>query len=168
MEALEKNSLDHLLSLSQSANAGVKCFSGPATCMNTFDWNAVFKTVNAESEIWLWPNRMIGDAALPEAEWFAWTLTPMPGNLAVVGAVDEGVCGFRPDHTVGHGRFTKSTSRLALREKSVKLTTLAPFNFSYSVDEIASVALPNQGERVVFIGFAFSSGYAGARRGQYG
>jgi hypothetical protein len=128
-----KISLDHLVSLSDSTNAGVKYFSGTATYLKTFDWNPASKTGNQKSEIWLdlgdvqvmaqvklnghdlgilwkppfcvdvtgalkpgrntleirvanlWPNRMIGDAALPATERFTWSSyepftkdTPLP------------------------------------------------------------------------------------------
>ena len=113
--------LDHLVSLSDSTNAGVKFFSGTATYAKTFDWKPAAKTGNQKSETWLdlgevqvmaqvklnghalgimwkppfrvdvtsalqpgrnlleirvadlWPNRMIGDAALPAAERFTWS-----------------------------------------------------------------------------------------------
>ena len=118
-------SLNHLISLSESTNAGVKYFSGTATYTNSFDWNPVAKTGTSESwldlgavqvmadvklnghelgVLWhppfrvnitgallpgrnsleiqvadLWPNRMIGDAALPAAEQFTWS-SYMPFN----------------------------------------------------------------------------------------
>ncbi len=119
--APEKITLDHLISLSDSTNAGVKYFSGTATYTKTFDWKPVRKIRNQKTESWLdlgdvqvmarvklnghdlgvlwkqpfrvnvtgalkpgrntleirvadlWPNRMIGDAALPEAERFTWS-----------------------------------------------------------------------------------------------
>jgi hypothetical protein len=119
--APEQITLDHLISLSDSTNAGVKFFSGTATYAKTFDWNPASKSGDQKSEIrldlgdvqvmaqvklngqdlgvlWkppfhidiaealrpgsntleirvadLWPNRMIGDAALPVAERFTWS-----------------------------------------------------------------------------------------------
>ena len=119
--APEKITLDHLISLSNSTNAGVKYFSGTATYMKTFDWKPASGKRGRKSEIWLdlgdvqvmaqvklngqdlgilwkppfranvtgalkrgqnrleirvadlWPNRMIGDAALPAAERFTWS-----------------------------------------------------------------------------------------------
>jgi hypothetical protein len=119
--APEQVTLAHLISLSDSTNAGVKFFSGTATYAKNFDWNADLKTGKQESEVWLdlgdvqvmadvklngrelgilwhppfrvditqalkagrnslevrvanlWPNRMIGDAALPAAERFTWS-----------------------------------------------------------------------------------------------
>jgi hypothetical protein len=119
--APEHITLDHLGSLSDSTNAGVKYFSGTATYTKTFDWKPAARTGRQKTEIWLdlgevqvmaqvklnrhdlgvlwkppfrvnvtgalktggntleirvanlWPNRMIGDAALPEAERFTWS-----------------------------------------------------------------------------------------------
>ncbi len=113
--------LDHLISLSDSTNAGVKYFSGTATYSKTFDWKPPVEGVDQKAETWLdlgdvrvmagvklnghdlgvlwkrpfrmnvssalqpgrnaleirvanlWPNRMIGDAALPEAERLTWS-----------------------------------------------------------------------------------------------
>ena len=113
--------LDHLISLSDSTNAGVKYFSGTATYAKTFDWKPPAQTGSATTENWLdlgevqvmaqvklnghdlgilwkppfrvnvsgarhsgpnkleirvadlWPNRMIGDAALPPSERFTWS-----------------------------------------------------------------------------------------------
>ena len=125
--------LDRLISLSDSTNAGVKYFSGTATYAKTFDWHSASKNGNKKSEVWLdlgevqvmaevklnghdlgilwkppfrvniagalksgrntleirvanlWPNRMIGDAALPASERFTWSSyepfkkdTPLP------------------------------------------------------------------------------------------
>lgn len=137
--APDKITLDHLISLSDSPDNGVKYFSGTATYTTTFDWtpNSKDKTkswldlgdvqVMAQVKInghdlgtlWkppfraeitsalqsgsntleirianLWPNRMIGDSALPEAERFTWSSykpftkdTPLPksGLLGPVG-----------------------------------------------------------------------------------
>ncbi len=119
--APEQISLDHLVSLSDSTNPGVKYFSGTATYTKSFDWNPTSETGSNKSEVWLdlgdvqvmaevklnghdlgilwkppfrvniagalksgnntleirvanlWPNRMIGDAALPAAERFTWS-----------------------------------------------------------------------------------------------
>jgi hypothetical protein len=119
--APDKITLDSLASLSDSADAGVKFFSGPATYTKMFDWNPAAQVGNQKSEQWLdlgdvqvmaqvklnghdlgtlwqppfrvevssalqaghntlevrvanlWPNRMIGDQALPEAERFTWS-----------------------------------------------------------------------------------------------
>jgi hypothetical protein len=51
--APEKTTLDHLISLSDSTNGGVKYFSGTATYMKDFDWNPGAKAGKQESEIWL-------------------------------------------------------------------------------------------------------------------
>jgi hypothetical protein len=119
--APEQITLDHLGSLSDSANPGVKYFSGTATYTKIFDWEPAAKTGKEKTETWLdlgdvqvmaqvnlnghdlgilwnppfranvtdalkpgrntleirvanlWPNRMIGDAALPQAERFTWS-----------------------------------------------------------------------------------------------
>jgi hypothetical protein len=131
--APEQITLDHLISLSDSTNAGVKYFSGTATYTKVFDWNPPSNNGRQKSESWLdlgevqvmaqvklndhglgilwqppfrvnisaalkpgsntleirvanlWPNRMIGDAALPQAERFTWSSyepftadTPLP------------------------------------------------------------------------------------------
>jgi hypothetical protein len=131
--APEQITLDHLASLSDSTNAGVKYFSGTAAYTKSFDWNPPSKNEAQNSRIqldlgdvqvmarvklngrdlgilWkppfrvdiagalqsgsnvleirvanLWPNRMIGDAALPAAERFTWSTyepfkkdTPLP------------------------------------------------------------------------------------------
>ncbi len=128
-----KITLDHLISLSDSTNAGVKYFSGTATYTKVFDWKPAFRHGPEKSETWLdlgdvqvmeqgklngrdlrilwkapfranvtdalkrgrnvlevrvadlWPNRMIGDAALPAAGRFTWSSyepftkdTPLP------------------------------------------------------------------------------------------
>ena len=113
--------LDHLSSLSDSTNPGVKYFSGTATYSKIFDWKPAAKTGKQKTETWLdlgdvqvmaqvklngkdlgvlwkppfrmdvtgalragsnkleisvanlWPNRMIGDAALPVAARFTWS-----------------------------------------------------------------------------------------------
>jgi hypothetical protein len=125
--------LDRLISLSDSTNAGVKYFSGTATYTKIFDWHPASKNGRKKSEVWLdlgevqvmaeaklnghdlgilwkppfrvniagalksgrntleirvanlWPNRMIGDAALPASERFTWSSykpfkkdTPLP------------------------------------------------------------------------------------------
>jgi hypothetical protein len=112
--------LDHLISLSDSTNSGVKYFSGTATYTKTFNWRPA-RTGKQKTETWLdlgevqvmaqvklngqdlgtlwkppfcvditgvvkpghntleirvadlWPNRMIGDAALPVADRFTWS-----------------------------------------------------------------------------------------------
>ncbi|MDR3562458.1 MAG: glycosyl hydrolase [Negativicutes bacterium] len=119
--APEKIIMDHLASLSDSTNAGVKYFSGVITYTKMFDWNPAPQVGDQKPEIWLdlgevqvmaqvklnghdlgvlwkppfrsnvtgvlkpgvnmleirvadlWPNRMIGDAALPVAERFTWS-----------------------------------------------------------------------------------------------
>ena len=119
--APEKITLDPLISLSDSTNAGVKYFSGTATYTKTFEWTPAANYGNDTSETWLdlgdvqvmarvklnghdlgilwkppfrvdvtgalrsgrnvlevrvadlWPNRMIGDAALPVAQRFTWS-----------------------------------------------------------------------------------------------
>ncbi len=119
--APEQITLDHLISLSDSTNAGVKYFSGTATYTKTFNWRPTAKTGKQKTETWLdlgeiqvmaqvklngqdlgtlwkppfcaditgvvkpgrntleirvadlWPNRMIGDAALPVAKRFTWS-----------------------------------------------------------------------------------------------
>jgi hypothetical protein len=113
--------LDHLISLSESTNAGVKYFSGTATYEQTFDWQPPAESKNQKTECWLdlgdvqvmarvrlngqdlgvlwkapfrvkvtdalqpgqnqlqiqvadlWPNRMIGDAALPPDQRLTWS-----------------------------------------------------------------------------------------------
>ncbi len=119
--APEQITLDHLASLSDSTNPGVKYFSGTATYTKAFEWMPAVTTAKQKAETWLdlgevqvmaqvklnghelgvlwkppfrvevtgalhagrntleirvanlWPNRMIGDAALPEAERFTWS-----------------------------------------------------------------------------------------------
>jgi hypothetical protein len=119
--APEQITLDHLRSLSDSTNPGVKYFSGTATYNKTFEWKPASQVGNQKAEIWLdlgevqvmariklnghdlgvlwkppfcvnvsgllkngqnkleirvanlWPNRMIGDAALPIAERLTWS-----------------------------------------------------------------------------------------------
>jgi hypothetical protein len=119
--APEEITLDHLASLSESTNAGVKYFSGTATYTKTFNWKRPARMGKQQTETWLdlgevqvmadvklndhdlgilwkppfrvnisgllqpgrntleirvanlWPNRMIGDAALPEAQRFTWS-----------------------------------------------------------------------------------------------
>ncbi|MEJ0091635.1 MAG: glycosylhydrolase-like jelly roll fold domain-containing protein [Limisphaerales bacterium] len=119
--APEQITLDHLGSLSDSTNPGVKYFSGTATYTKAFNWKPAAKTGKQKTETWLdlddvqvmaqvklnghdlgtlwnppfrlsvtsalrpgnntleirvanlWPNRMIGDAALPVAERFTWS-----------------------------------------------------------------------------------------------
>jgi hypothetical protein len=119
--APEQISMDHLISLSESTNPGVKYFSGTATYTKTFDWKPTAKHSNEKTETWLdlgevqvmaqvklnghdlgtlwqppfrinvtsalqpskntleirvanlWPNRMIGDAALAQSNRFTWS-----------------------------------------------------------------------------------------------
>ncbi len=119
--APDQISLDHLVSLSDSTNPGVKYFSGTAIYSKSFDWNPTSKAGSNKSEVWLdlgevqvmaevklnghnlgilwkppfrvnisgtietgsntlevrvanlWPNRMIGDTALPASERFTWS-----------------------------------------------------------------------------------------------
>jgi hypothetical protein len=113
--------LDHLISLSDSTNPGVKYFSGTATYTKVLSWAPATKTGKQKSETWLdlgdvqvmaqvklnghdlgilwkppfrvnltgairpgpntlevrvanlWPNRMIGDMALPASERLTWS-----------------------------------------------------------------------------------------------
>jgi hypothetical protein len=51
--APEKITLDTLVSLSESTNAGVKFFSGTATYTKTFDWQPAAKVEKQKSETWL-------------------------------------------------------------------------------------------------------------------
>jgi hypothetical protein len=51
--APEKITVDHLVSLSESANTGVKYFSGTATYAKTFDWQPVEKIWKQKTEVWL-------------------------------------------------------------------------------------------------------------------
>lgn len=51
--APEQITLDHLVSLSESANAGVKYFSGTATYTKTFTWQPSAKSETEKSEVWL-------------------------------------------------------------------------------------------------------------------
>jgi hypothetical protein len=51
--APEKITLDHLISLSDSTNVGVKYFSGTATYTKTFDWEPAFPAQHEKSEVWL-------------------------------------------------------------------------------------------------------------------
>jgi len=117
----EQITLDHLISLSESTNPGVKYFSGTATYTKEFDWQPAAADGKQKTETWLdlgevqvmarvtlnghdlgvlwkapfrvditavvkpgdnvlevrvanlWPNRMIGDAALPESQRFTWS-----------------------------------------------------------------------------------------------
>ena len=119
--APEKITLERLISLSESTNAGVRYFSGTATYTNLFNWKPAARTGKQKNQTWLdlgdvqvmaqvklnghdlgilwqppfrvdvtgalqpgsntlevrvanlWPNRMIGDAALPMAERFTWS-----------------------------------------------------------------------------------------------
>jgi hypothetical protein len=119
--APEEITLDHLISLSDSTNPGVKYFSGTATYAKIFDWKPASSVRGQKTETWLdlgdvqvmaqvklnghdfgtlwkppfrvnvtgalkagrntleirvadlWPNRMIGDAALPVAQRFTWS-----------------------------------------------------------------------------------------------
>jgi hypothetical protein len=119
--APEEITLDHLISLSDSTNPGVKYFSGTATYAKIFDWKPASSVRGQKTETWLdlgdvqvmaqvklnshdfgtlwklpfrvnvtgalkagrstleirvadlWPNRMIGDAALPAAQRLTWS-----------------------------------------------------------------------------------------------
>lgn len=51
--APDKINLDHLISLSDSTNPGVKYFSGTATYIKTFDWKPAAKTGKQKTETWL-------------------------------------------------------------------------------------------------------------------
>jgi hypothetical protein len=51
--APEQITLDHLISLSDSTNAGVKYFSGTATYTKVFDWNPPSNNGRQKSESWL-------------------------------------------------------------------------------------------------------------------
>jgi hypothetical protein len=51
--APDKITLDHLASLSESTNAGVKYFSGTATYTKIFDWQPTAQNGKQKSEIWL-------------------------------------------------------------------------------------------------------------------
>jgi hypothetical protein len=119
--APDKISIDHLGSLTDNSDPGVKYFSGTATYVKTFEWKPAAITGKQKIETWLdlgevqvmaqvklngqdlgvlwkapfkvnvtgalksgqntleirvanlWPNRMIGDAALPVAKRFTWS-----------------------------------------------------------------------------------------------
>ena len=45
--------LAHLISLSESTDAGVKFFSGTATYTKTFDWKSASKERGGKPEVWL-------------------------------------------------------------------------------------------------------------------